>query len=368
MEMAPSFLDNFRRLVLTVYAEMFRTRVFTVAAALAFFFLLSFIPLLLVLASLLAYLPLPNLFGQVLLLLSTILPKDSTALAFRVVNGILTPGGKAGYIGIGLIGSLWAASGGFSAAIDALNIAYDADRSRSWWRDRLQALILTLTVGGLCVVALVFIILGPQFGRVLAIYFGVSVSLSRLWPVVRIVFMYSAFVAAITLLYTLAPTVKQRLTATLPGAMLAVAVFFGGSFGLSFYIVHFSSYDQGYGALGAIIALMLWLYLVAIAMLVGAEVNAERLKLQGIFLPGQCHLQPGPLLPSVGLSMPASALTAIRLSTPAGARPADADQFTDHLAYTYAPLQNAHLSSNESVSPDLAAKDGIVSLAPEPES
>ncbi len=340
MEMAPSLLDNSRRLALTVYAELFRTRAFDVAAALAFFFLLSFIPLLLVLASLLAYLPLPNLFGQILLLLSTVLPKDSSALAFRVVNSLLTRG-NPGFVAIGLIGSIWAASGGFSAAIDALNVAYDADRSRPWWRDRVQALILTVTVGGLCLVCLVFIILGPQFGKILAAYFGVSLSLARFWPIFRIVFMYSAFVGAITLLYYLAPTVKQRISATVPGAALAVAVFIGGSYGLSFYIRHFSRYAQGYGGLGAVIALMLWLYLVAVAMLVGAEVNAERLKLRGVFLPGQCHLQPGPLLPSVGLSMPSSALTAIRLATPAGVTPRSSvyPALNEHPNILFAPLQ-----------------------------
>jgi membrane protein len=371
MEMAPSFIDNYRRLALTVYAELFRTRIFTVAAALAFFFLLSFIPLLLVLASLLAYLPLPNLFGQILLLLSTLLPKDATALAFRVVNSLLTRG-NPGFVTIGLIGSLWAASGGFSAAIDALNIAYDADRSRPWWRDRVQALILTLTVGGLCLVCLLFIILGPQFGKILSIYFGVSISLARYWPFFRIAFMYSAFVAAITLLYYLAPTVKQRISATVPGAALAVAVFFAGSFGLSFYIRHFSQYAQGYGALGAVIALMLWLYLVAIAMLVGAEVNAERLKLKGIFLAGQCHLQPGPLLPSVGLSVPHSALTAIRLATPAGLTPRSS--ITQPPDVAFAPLDGLialELSPHApapALAPDLMAKDGLSPVLPEPES
>ncbi len=336
--MAPSPLDQARRLALTVYSELFRTRIFTVAAALAFFFLLAFIPLLIVLASLLAYLPLPNLFGQLLLLLSSFVPPDSLQLVARVMNSLLAPG-KGKVIGIGLVGALWAASGGFSASIDALNIAYDADVSRPWWRDRLQALVLTVTVGGLAVVSLLSIILGPEFGHLLTSFFGVSFSATRFWPVLRVVIMFTTFVGGVTLLYFLAPTVKQRLSATVPGAVLAVTVFFGGSYGLSFYIFHFSGYSKGYGPLGATLALMLWLYIIALAVLVGAEINAELLKIRGHYLPGQRHLAPGPLLPTVAISMPAFARAcAIRAQQQ---QPRD-----EH-------------PENSEVANDLAAKDGL---------
>jgi membrane protein len=306
MAMGPSILDNARRLALTVYSEIFRTRIFTVAAALAFFFLLAFIPLLIVLASLLAYLPLPNLFGQLLVMLSAFVPPDSMKLVMRVTNSLLRPG-KGAYIGFGLAGAVWAASGGFSATIDALNIAYDAADSRPWWRDRVQSLLLTVTVGGLAVTALLSIILGPEFGHVLTRFFGVSWTATRFWPALRILIMFSSFVGAIMLLYSLAPTVKQRFSATLPGAVLAVVVFSLGSFGLSFYIFHFSGYAKGYGGLGAALALMLWLYIVSIAILLGAEINGELLKMRGVYLVGQRHLPPGPLMPTVAISMPAFA-------------------------------------------------------------
>lgn len=336
MAMGPSILDNARRLALTVYSELFRTRIFTVAAALAFFFLLAFIPLLIVLASLLAYLPLPNLFGQLLLMLSAFVPPDSMKLVMRVMSSLMKPG-RGTYIGFGLLGSLWAASGGFSASIDALNIAYDAAQSRAWWRDRVQSLLLTVTVGGLAVVALLSIVLGPQFGHLLSRFFGVSPAMAHLWPAIRILIMFSSFVGAIMLLYSLAPTVKQRFVATLPGAVLAVIVFFLGSFGLSFYIFHFSDYAKGYGALGAALALMLWLYIVSIAILLGAEINGELLKMRGVYLEGQRHLPPGPLLPSVAISMPAFARACAR----------DAQQEKEETA------------EQNPVAEDLLAKDGL---------
>jgi membrane protein len=353
MAMPPSPLETARRLLLTVYAELFRTQVFTVAAALAFFFLLAFIPLLVVMASLLAYLPLPNLFGQLLLLISSIIPADAMQPVARAMNGLLTPG-KGKLIGFGLVGSLWAASGGFSASIDALNIAYDAASSRPWWRDRLQALLLTVTVGGLATSSLVLIILGPKFGTILTNFFNVSWSTTRFWPVLRLGLIFSTYVAAVTLLYFLAPTVKQRLSATLPGAVLAVTVFLFGSFGLSFYIFHFSQYATAYGVFGAVIALMLWLYLVAIAILVGAEINAELLKLRGHFLPGQRHLPPGPLLPNVGISMPAFA-EACAIDAQREAQAA-ADANSGLPAHAESILA---LNTDGPLAADLAAKDGL---------
>jgi membrane protein len=303
-------------------------------------------------ASLLAYLPLPNLFGQILLLLSSFVPPDAMQAVARAMNDLLSPG-KAKLIGIGLLGSLWAASGGFSASIDALNIAYDADSSRPWWRDRLQALLLTVTVGGLATTSLVLIILGPQFGRILTNFFNVSWTATRFWPVLRVGLMFTTFVAAVTLLYFLAPTVKQRLSATLPGAILAVVVFFAGSFGLSFYIFHFSGYAHGYGALGAVIALMLWLYMVAFALLVGAEINGELIKLRGTFLPGQRHLPPGPLVPTVGISMPAFA-QACAIDAQQAQAAAQQDAGSPGHAETILNLDN-----DGPMAADLAAKDGL---------
>jgi membrane protein len=78
--------------------------------------------------------------------------------------------------------------------------------------------------------------------------------------------------------YFLAPKRKQRFTSTLPGAIVAIALWFAGSAGLSFYLNHFAHYSRLYGGMGAVIGLMLWTYLTALAILIGAEANAELAK------------------------------------------------------------------------------------------
>ena len=134
--------------LLDIWNEMLRTRAFVVAAALSFYFLLSLIPLLIVFSSLLAYLPVPDVFDRLLDLLASFVPPEAMVFVQKAIGSVLTPHG-GGLISVSVLGYLWSASGGFSAMIEALDIAYDVKISRPWWRDRLQALLLTFTTGGL---------------------------------------------------------------------------------------------------------------------------------------------------------------------------------------------------------------------------
>ena len=114
-----------KEVTLAVYREVQRTRVFNMAAGLSYYFLLSLFPLLIVLATLLGYLPIPNLFNQSMDFAARFVPGEAMGLVRKILQSVLTPN-RGGLLSIGLIGTLWAASGGFSAMIDALDIAYDA--------------------------------------------------------------------------------------------------------------------------------------------------------------------------------------------------------------------------------------------------
>jgi membrane protein len=257
-----------------VYNELWRTRVFTAAAGLAYYFLLSLVPLVIVFASLLRFLPVNNLAFQLLGLLAALAPPESMSLVFSVVAGILEPGhGKV--LSFGIVGYIWAATGGFSALIEALNIAYDVEDTRPWWRDRVQAFLMTFTVGVLGLLALFAILAGPHFGHLLMLVFPLPSSFALIWPILRWTIIVSTFVVGIELMYYLGPHGRHSFWSTLPGAFLAVGMWFLGSFGLSFYLSNISNYNKTYGSLGAVIALMLWLYISGLAVLIGAELNAE---------------------------------------------------------------------------------------------
>lgn len=268
-----------RRLSTTVYEELFRTRAFTMAAAMSYYFLLALLPLLIFLSAMLGYLPIPNLFDQLLDILAVIVPPQAMQMVERILAGLLT-GHRGGLLSFGLLGYLWTASGGFAALIEALNVAYDVEKTRSWWRDRVQALLLTVTTGVLSLLGLLLIIAGPHFGHLLTELFPVPRQLGEMWPLVRLVTIFIIFVVAVELQYCLAPNRKQRFMSTLPGALLAVGGIFLCSAGMAYYFGHFSNYNKTYGSLGAVIILMLWFYVVALLFVAGAELNAERLKMK----------------------------------------------------------------------------------------
>src|SRR5271163_1336815 len=185
-----------RQFALGVWNEMSRTQALTVAAALSFYFLLSLVPLLIVFSSLLAYLPIPNIFDELLDLMATVVPPDAMALVEKVMISVLTPHGH-GLLSFGILGYLWSSGGGFAALIEALDIAYGVENSRPWWRDRLRALLMTFTTGGLFTVSLLLLVAGSDFGRLLAMVFPVPETLGHTWPIMRLTLTFATFLAAV---------------------------------------------------------------------------------------------------------------------------------------------------------------------------
>src|SRR5437879_5859483 len=151
------------------------------AAALSYYFVLSLFPALILLSAVVAYLPVPDLFNQALSMMGRFLPADSMGLVRRVLADVITPN-KGTFLSFGVLGTLWAASGGFSAAIEALNVAYDVEDDRPFWKTRPLALALALITAVLLLVALVTMIVGPRFGEWLAARVHLSLFLVLLWP------------------------------------------------------------------------------------------------------------------------------------------------------------------------------------------
>ena len=260
------------------YTDVVEGHAMQMAAALSYYFVLSLFPALIFLSAVVAYLPVPDLFNQALALMAQFLPADSMGLVRRVVADVISPN-KGTFLSFGILGSLWAASGGFAAAIEALNIAYEVKEDRPFWKTRPLALGLAFMTGALLLVALSVMIVGPRFGEWLAARVHLSGLFVLLWPYIHWTIAVGFTILAVEALYFLAPNVKQRFLATLPGAVLAVGCWIGLSYLLGIYFRHFANFNKTYGTLGAAIALMVWLYWTGFAMLVGAELNAELAKI-----------------------------------------------------------------------------------------
>ena len=262
--------------------ELIRTRVIDVGAGLAFWSMLSLVPLLMTVVALLSLLRLPGLEVELLGVLAMLLPPNSLDMVEKMVGTLLTP--HRGAFSFGLLSYIWSATGGFTSLIAALDVAYDVKRGRSWLRDRLQAVVLTFTSGALLTVSMLALFAGPHFAHSMAEFVAVPGMLEKLWPAIRIAAVFVCFVVGLELVYFLGPNIRQRFRSTLPGAVFAIAVWFAGSAILTYYLNHFSDYSKLYGGMGAVIGLMFWTYLMALAILTGAELNAELAKRRDILL------------------------------------------------------------------------------------
>jgi membrane protein len=254
-----------------------RKHTLQMAAALSYYFVISLFPAIVLLSAIIAYLPGARPFDQVLSLMSGFVPKDSIELLRRVLSTMVTPN-RGTLLSFGVLGTLWTASGGFAAAIEALDIAYDVEEARPFWVTRPLAVGLTLLVGALLLIALGMMIVGPQFGTKLAERANLSWLLAEAWPYIHWTVAVLFTVLAVEALYFIAPNVKQRFWATLPGAILSVGCWIGLSYGLGIYFRSFAHFNKTYGAMGAVIALMVWLYWTSFFMLAGAELNCELAK------------------------------------------------------------------------------------------
>ncbi len=197
------------------YADVVQNHTMQMAAALAYYFVLSLFPALIFLSAVVAYLPVPDLFNQALALMASFLPADSMGLVRRVLGDVVTPN-RGTFLSFGILGTLWAASGGFAAIIEALDIAYQVKDNRPFWKTRPLAVGLAFIVGTLVLISLSVMVVGPRFGEWLAGRVHLSGLFVLLWPYVHWTIAVGFTVLAIEALYFLAPNVKQRFLARLP--------------------------------------------------------------------------------------------------------------------------------------------------------
>jgi membrane protein len=259
------------------YQDILRHHTLQVAAALSYFFILSVFPGLIFLSAVLGLLPLGDLFSHVLGFMGRLLPPDTMRTVLSVLHDVLSSH-RGTWLSFGMLGIIWTASSGFAALIEALDIAYDAQDDRPYWKVRLLSIGLAAIAGGLLLTALGVMIVGPRFGDWLAAHLGLSSVFAAIWPALRWAIAISFTVLAVELIYFLAPNVKQRFGATLPGAIFSVIIWNGLSYLLGIYFAHFANFNHIYGTLAGFIAFMTWLYWTSFALLVGAEINAELAK------------------------------------------------------------------------------------------
>lgn len=260
-----------------VFSEIQEDDVFGRSAQLAYYFLLALFPLLLLLTSVIGILlgSGTGLRHSLFNYLSQVLPGS----AFQLVDSTMyevTSASSGSKITFGLLAALWAASNGMGAITQSLNVAYDLEESRPWWKQRLTAIGLTVALSVLVISGLILILYGGRLADFVAGSYGLGDSFRLAWKVLQWPIVLAAMLLAFALIYYFAPDFhKQSWAWVTPGSVTGVTLWLLVSFAFKVYLHFFDSYSKTYGTLGAVIVLMLWLYLTGAAILIGGEVNSE---------------------------------------------------------------------------------------------
>ena len=242
------------------------------AAQLAFYFFLALFPALLFLVALIGYLPVENAISGLLEALGTVAPGEALEL-LRVQLDELSRGRHGSLLTLGIVGAIWSSSAAMVAIIDALNHAYDVSEWRPWLRRRILAIVLTLSLALFIIASLTLVLLGPSIVGWTADRLGVAPAVEFAWRVARWPVIFALVVFGVDLVYYFAPNRTARWAWITPGSLLATFLWVVSSFGFKFYVSNFGNYNVTYGAIGGVIVILLWFYVSAFAILIGAEMN-----------------------------------------------------------------------------------------------
>lgn len=273
--------SRLRRLVVEIVREADRDRLLGLSAETAFFAVLSVFPALLVAVSLLGVLDV--LVGadvaaeaqqRVTDGLRAVLTDQASDAVAAVEN--LFEDRRGSLLTLATVGALVTLSGAFAVAVNALNLAYDAEESRSWLRRRLIGLALALGTLLLFVLAAGAFVVGPLLGggREVADLVGLGEVFAVAWDVLRVPVLVLLLVVWTATLYRVAPNRRMRWRDGLPGAFAAVGLWGLVTVGLRVYVELAASRNPVIGAFGGGVIVMLWTYLLSLALLLGGELNA----------------------------------------------------------------------------------------------
>jgi len=264
-------LELTRRVAKGVVEDELLTR----AAALSFYFIFALFPTAISLMAILGRLAqTSDLHTSLLRQFGQLVPPSALGLIEGTIRE-LSQSSSSWKLVFGLLLAVWSGTSGMSSIMDALDRCYRVRDSRPYWKRLLISIGLTATISALTLAALAIVL----FGGNLVEFMGASIGLSRFavglweiaeWPIALIVVLFS-----LALIYYVAPDTHGRWRLLTPGSVVGVLAWVAASLLLRAYIYFFHSYSKTYGSLGAVMVLLLWLYLTGLAIIMGGKINAE---------------------------------------------------------------------------------------------
>jgi membrane protein len=256
------------------YRETLADDVFSLAAQQAYFFFFALFPALLALLSIASFFPIENLIGETTALLQRVAPKDVTDIVTEQIVKIgQTSAG--GILTIAFIFTLWSSSSAVVAMCSTLNAAYDITEGRAWWKVRLTAIGLTVGLALFILISMTLVVAGPTLAEKVAEAMRLGPVFTWTWKILQWPLVFALVATAVAMVYYFAPDAEQDWIWITPGSVLATMLWIVASLAFRFYVTNFASYNETYGAIGGVMVLLLWFYVSGIALLIGAELNAE---------------------------------------------------------------------------------------------
>lgn len=259
-----------------------RDDILSISAGLAYYLILALFPFILVLVSILGTFSTPEFANNVLDYFKQVLPGPVYQTVNDYLGDTIAGQNKApGLLSVGIIGTIWAASGAFSALMNALNKAYDVEETRPFWKAKLIAILMTLGLTLIILVGVLLLTIGPQIGEWIANFAGLGEEFMMAWSIARWPIALMFMVLSVAMLYYFAPDANQPFRWITPGGLVGVLLWVLASVAFNLYVSSdFNTYNQTYGTIGTVIILLLYLYISSIAILFGAELNATLVRLK----------------------------------------------------------------------------------------
>ena len=244
------------------------------AAQLAYYFFLALFPAVLFILALASFFPLTNFIDDIVRALRPIAPADVLGFLEEQLRRISNTD-SGGILTFGILGAIWSSSAAVVAIVGSLNRAYDIEEGRPWWKVRLTAIGLTLGLAVLVLASFTLIVAGPTIASQVASSFGLGSVFEWSWKILQWPLAFLLVSTAVGLVYYFAPDAEQDWAWITPGAVIGTLLWLVVSLVFKFYVANFADYNATYGAVGGVIVLLLWFYISGLAILVGAELNAE---------------------------------------------------------------------------------------------
>jgi membrane protein len=220
----------------------------------------------------------PDTISSLMQHFSSVIPAAVTSLLGQSLHRLdRSPSTSVAVTVVGAVLALWAMTSAMTTYMTALDLAYERKDRRSFLRKRLVALALVTLIGLVFLLVAVLLILGPPLEQLVSSHAGgASGAVSWIWWIAQWPILIGAMLIAFSILLDVGPDVtRPRRRLLTPGSVLATIVWLAASGGFAYYTSNFGSYNKTWGSLAAVIIMLTWLWLAALALLLGAELNAE---------------------------------------------------------------------------------------------